>query len=109
MERETKTIATPAGKELILKAYLTARERNQLRDIFASEVKVDPTTNQALGGISGLVMSKAQDKLIELSVVSYEGSAENVMDRVLDSDSSEYDFILNEANKAGEGVFRQAK
>lgn len=111
MERETNTITTPAGKELIIKTYLTARERNELRDIFAAQMKMDVSNGKVLGSneISGELLAKAEKKLLGLMIVSYAGSNENVYERLGDELPAEYDFVVAECNKAEKGNFQTAK
>jgi hypothetical protein len=106
MERETKTIKTPGGKEVRLKTYLTARERNELRAIFLENMKFEGTQVKE---IDGGVVDKAERKLLELVVVSYNGSAENIIERLLEERPEEYDFVVSEANKISTGNFPRPK
>lgn len=108
MERETKKLKTPSGKELELKSYLTARERNELRGVFLKGMTVDPTTAQ-IKEIGGSVVEEAERKLLELAVVSYDGNLERIIDRILDGTPEDYDFVVAEANKIGTGNFQKAK
>ncbi len=110
MERETKKIKTPLGKEVELKTYLTAGERNELRRIYLENMKVEAKEGvPAIKEIPGTLVEQAEKKLIELAVVSYDGSSENIFGRLLDSMPEEYDFVIEEANKIGKGNFPQAK
>ena len=43
--------------------------------------------------------NKAQKKLIEIAVLSYDGQTENVIEKLLDGKASEYDFVVQETNK----------
>jgi hypothetical protein len=108
MERETKKIKTPSGKEVELKTYLTARERNELRNIFLKGMTVEPSTAQ-IKEISGELIEEAEKKLIEIVVVSFDNSAENIIGRILDGTPEDYDFIVSEANKISTGNFTKAK
>ncbi|MBI4119240.1 MAG: hypothetical protein HY456_00145 [Parcubacteria group bacterium] len=108
MDRPTNKIKTPAGKEAELKTYLTARERNQLRSVFLEGVNITPETSQPkIGDLSGTLLEKAEQKLLELALVSYDGAPENAIERLLDASPEEYDFVVAEANKIGN--FKQAK
>lgn len=110
-QRETRSVKTPSGKELVLKTYLTARERNELRGIFLGEMKVDTgeTGKAEIKDLSGASLEKAEHKLIELAIVAYDGSAENILNRLLDSMPDEYDFAVREANKTHLGNFQPPK
>ena len=108
MDRETKKLAAPSGKEFEIKIYLTARERNELRGVFLENVSVDPITTQPkIGDLSGILLEKAEKKIIELAVTSYDGNRENILERILDGSPEDYDFIVAEANKLGN--FKPAK
>jgi hypothetical protein len=108
--RETKKIKTPSGKEVELKIYLTARERNELRNIYLNEMKIEAKgETPVIKEIPGSIVEKTERKVIELTVVSYDGSKDNILERILDSLPEDYDFIVNEANKVGSGNFQKAK
>lgn len=110
MDRETRKIKTPSGKEVELKAYLTARERNDLRSVYLNNMKVGADGEMpVIKEIPGSIVEQSERKLIELAVVSYEGSPENILDRLLDGTPEEYDFVVAEANKIGKGNFPKAK
>ncbi|MBI2025415.1 hypothetical protein HYT04_01345 [Candidatus Kaiserbacteria bacterium] len=110
MERETIKTKTPSGKELELKAWLTARERNELRRVFLEGVSIDPNRKDAnLKDLSGDVLEKAEHKYVEIVVAKYDGSNERVLERLLDASPAEYDFAVAEAGKIDKGNFTQAK
>lgn len=110
MERQIRKIKTPLGKEIELKDYLTARERNELRTVYLSNMKVGTENDEpVIKEIPGSIVDQAEKKLIELAVVSYDGSRENILDRLLDGLPEEYDFVIEEANRIGKGNFQKAK
>lgn len=106
MERELKKIITPSNKEVEIKTYITARERNELRSIYLKNAEI---SENAIKGFSATVADEAEKKLIELIVVSFDGSKENIMDRILDGSPEDYDFIIVEAGKINNGSFQSAK
>lgn len=57
----------------------------------------------------GTAVDEAEHKFIELAVVSYDGSGEGILDRPLDTDPEEYDFVVAEANRLVTGNFQKAK
>lgn len=100
--RETKNVATPAGKNLVVKTYLTARERNAFRAVFIKNA--DYNVDQVSGAmqvtkIAGEATEEAERKIIELVVVSYDDKTEGIADLLLDGSPSEYDFVTAEAMK----------
>lgn len=111
MERQTKKVKAPSGKEVELKTYLTARERRQIREAYLNSInpEIDVNGKATITSVSGEKLSAAEDKLLEVSIVSYDGSTENVLNRILDGDSPEdYDFIIKEAGALKQD-FSQAK
>lgn len=110
MERETRKIKTPAGKELEIKTYLTARERNQLRGAFLSSMKLDTESTQ-VKEVGGEVLEVAEKKLLEVAVVEYDGkkATTDILNALLDGTPAEYDFVVAEANKISAGNLVKAK
>ena len=109
MERETKTLTTPLGKELKVKTYITAGERNKVRGVFLSSMKIDPNNGGKVQEIGGDTLEVAEHAYIDSVVVSYDGSTENILGRLLESSPDEYDFVVGAANKIGGGNFLKAK
>lgn len=108
--RETKTLKTPMEREIILKAMVTARERNSVRDLFYNNMKVDASGDKPeITEFSGSIVSKAEEKAIEATVVSYDGNTEDILNRILDATPEEYDFIIREINKIPGISFTKAK
>lgn len=103
MERETKTVKTPGGHDLVLKTYLTGRESNELKSLLFSSVKINSSDaeagNVAIGDISGQLVLDQERKSIELLVVSLDGTAEGATDRILDLPEAEYAAVVEEINK----------
>lgn len=114
-QRETKKITTPSGKEVELKTYLTARERNMIKDVFSNGMKIDlskidPITKKpVITEVSGNLLVKSTEKLLEIVVVGFDGSNENVMDRILDGSPKDYDYILEKVNEVNDGNLELAE
>lgn len=115
MERPTTTIKTPENKDLILKSYLTARERNEIRTVAleATKVKLDPAGKIAGNDmeVSGSLLAKMQETLIRQVVVSYNGQTnpDAIVNNLLDSIPEEYDFVVEESSKLQTGNLTPAK
>lgn len=114
MDRETKTLKTPAGKDLVVKARASVRERNQLRGVLLKNSKLDGEAAAAgevkISEIAGAATDEVERLAIQLFVVSYDGKTDGVADMLLDSeDGKEYDFVVAEASKALAGAFTPAK
>ena len=106
--RPTTKHTTPSGKEYEVKTYLTARERNELRGVFLNSTIVTPGAEKpAVPELTGSFLEKAEYKVIELAITTYDGSAEKILDRLLDGSPEDYDAVVGEAHKVGN--FTQAK
>jgi hypothetical protein len=111
-DRQTQKLTTPSGREFEIKTYLTARERNELRNVFLQNVAVDPSTGMQKGDIfASDLLDKGNRKTLELALISFDSSAENIVERIENAEHSQsaedYDFILAEATKIGN--FKQPK
>jgi len=105
-ERETKEFTTPGGLKLVVKTFLTGREVNEvLKKLFgAREISAQSDGSAA----AKLPIATGIDRnvfLIEAAVVSFEGSAENILERILDLPAKEYTAILNEVKSLADGNF----
>jgi hypothetical protein len=105
-ERKTKDITTPGGHAVTVKEYLTAREVNDvLRHIFGSQEVSTDADGAAKTKLSMSVGIERNIRLVEAAVVSLDGSAESLSDRLQDLPASEYAAILNEVKGLAEGHF----
>ena len=99
-ERETKTFETPDGVKVEVKTYLTGREMRAIKDTFLRHMKIKGEGDKSsFEGLQGSVTSEAEDKTIETSVVSVNGSKEGILNTILDLPAKEYNFIVKELNK----------
>ena len=105
--RETKTIKTPVDDhEVIFYAFVTGRERRELRDIYLDMMQVKSSMKGGrfvpeLQGsqVSPKLIKRAEDKMIEMLVISVNNVKENLVDKVLDMKSQDYDFVMEELNR----------
>ena len=115
MPRETKTVKTPAGNELVLIAYITGREQRQLTSLYMNNgVTVDPVTG-VIQGIKNDLIIQGQDLSWRLIIQSFNGKKDgvegfNLIDTILDLSSDETNFITSEVDKViGDASFKQKK
>lgn len=109
MERETKKFTTTSGKEVEIKTYLTKGERDLLRNILAEGRNVALKGEDQEETIPMTTMMKYQDESVKIAVVSFEGSSENVFERIQNSRAEDYDEILAETEKMQKGNLIAAK
>ena len=93
MTQENTTIQTPLGKNLTLKSFITIREKKIVQEKMREKklLSITPSTNP------DSITSEQQEFMekipLETCVVDYDGSKENVYERLLDLPSQEFDFI----------------
>jgi hypothetical protein len=110
MDRKTKKITLPSGKTAEVKEFMNAGERNELRNTFLKSIPIDPVTGQPKGDVFAAdLLEKGNQKLIEILVVSYDGSDERIAERLNEGTPEDYDFLIAELNKLSTGGFQKAK
>ena len=115
MQRETKTLTTPEGKELVLKTFMNAKERNAIKSAFLEGIKIDPNdiakkdNGEILQECDASIMLRAEKRMFEQLIVSYDKSSENIQERIEQASPKEYDFVTDELNKVTAGNFKKAK
>lgn len=94
MERETRTITTPLGHTVAVKTFFTQGERSAVQRILAG----DKNANAEAGGdykVSDLL--DAQQKAMEIAVVSLDSDTQNPVERITNTlPASEYDAVVAE-------------
>lgn len=107
MERSTKKIKTPGGYEIEMRDYITGREYRLIQSVFLSgmEVRVGvegtPEMNNAM---KPEMIDLAQDKTIEILIVSVNGNKENVLQSVLDMPKDDFDQVVAAMNEVSNGL-----
>ena len=100
--RVTKTIFTPLGHTVVLNAYLTGREAQELKSIMFTALKVSMEDVQSgkvsLGDVPSAFLVEQEKKALAFLVVSVDGDATAPVDKLLDLPSTEYDAVVKEIN-----------
>lgn len=97
MERETKIIKTPiSGEEVKLYTYLTGGENKQLQGVYLSAAKFEISEE---GGFKTKdydtnTIQLAEDKLIELMVISINGDNKDILKRINNMRLEDYKFVI---------------
>lgn len=90
-ERETKELKTSRGHTIVYKAYCTGREFNEIEQVYLTGAKVNMIGKEVhVDSFSPTIQQDADKKAIETLVVSLDGQAASVVDRVLDLPHDEY-------------------
>lgn len=88
-------ITTPRGKHKIeLKEYITGRDMRELKDIYLKVGKID-ATGQGMTDIKPEILNQAENKSIELAVISIDGATEGILEKILDMPAEDMNFIMD--------------
>jgi uncharacterized protein YidB (DUF937 family) len=104
--RDTKTLSTKAGYEVIYKSWISGGENNALQSIWLKDTKMSltPDGKTAIEGFTGMLEQDAQKKLIEILVISVKSPkaeapvTSNVVSLVEDMPLEDYNEVLNALN-----------
>ena len=98
MGDDTKIIETSGGK-VVLKTLMTARDMRNIRSIMTNQITVDGSDlDNPKYQISGAVMDQMQDKALEILVLEFNDSKEDILNRMLNLPADEYNKVLEEIN-----------
>jgi hypothetical protein len=102
-ERETKTFVTPGGRTVVLNAYLTGREANEIKNAMFGALKMNMEDAQSgkvnVSDVPGTFLAEQERKALGFLVVSVDGDPSDPVEKLLDLPSAEYEAVVAEANK----------
>ncbi len=94
-KRETKEITTSGNHKVVIKTYATGREFNEIQNCYLKDAKLNVIGGVTkIEGFSPTSEFEATKKTLELLVVSLDGIAENLVDRILDLRVDDYNEIV---------------
>jgi hypothetical protein len=100
MQRPTRTLTTTHGHEIVLNAFMTGGEFEQVQDVFLKKMEIGRIEREAgkeSATVSGLPASTATESnhiAIKFMVVSVDGSDEDVLGKVLALPVPDYRDVL---------------
>lgn len=98
-DRETKVIVTPLDKHnVVLNLWITGREKRELRNVFLENIKIGGSNPESIE-TSSEILTKAENKAIEIVISSVNEKNDNILDFILDMKMKDYEFVINEVNK----------
>lgn len=102
-ERETKTIGTPGGHNVVLRTYLTGREASGIKSDMLKAMRMSiPDTaagKVSIENVSGEFLVDQEHKTLGYLVVSVDDVRENALDLLLDLPSDDYKAVLDAVNE----------
>ena len=94
--------STPKGNTVLVKEYITGRDMNEYRKIAFSSMRVsnlDPKSGTSNTEFDTSMILQQEEKALQLTVLELNGSSENVLQRIMDLPSDEYEHIVKEVNE----------
>ncbi len=114
--RPTEKFTTTNGTEIEIYTYITGGEARELQMIFLEGVKIEMTGGEvgeqktsAVSPIDASLAMKAQDKAIELLVLSVGGKKENILKEAQDLPKRDFDDVLLKLNEIQNGLDAEKK
>jgi hypothetical protein len=96
---ETKTIKTPGGVEMVLKAWITGEESRRIDAPFKKLKMIVDSTGIGKGEMdAGLATEESIKTAIETIVISVAGKTIKIYDEVSALRKKDYQFVLNEVD-----------
>lgn len=110
MERETKKFKTSGGTEYEIKTYLTFKEARELQSVYLDNADlVAGADGSHVPSVKGNVARLAQDKSIEITLVSINGKTSNVLDELEKMKAHEATEIIDQINKIQDPITEEKK
>jgi hypothetical protein len=113
IQRETATFTTPSGDSVVIKTYLTGREK---RDITNASLPKSINYSAASEGEAQLdlaeITNRGEDAVIKNIVVSINGKTETEIDfvsAILDMRSEDADAVLQKIKEVADGLTTEKK
>lgn len=99
--QDTITIKTPVDQqEVIIKGFITGREKRELRNVFLKNVTLQGSpSGQTFSDLKASIVVEAENKAIEIVVISVAGKTEDKLDSVLNMKAEDYDFVMAKINE----------
>lgn len=102
-DRETQEFTTPGGRKVVLRAYLTGREANELKAVMYSALKMNMDDAQSgkvnVSDVPGTFLVEQEKKALSFLLVSVDGETNGVIDKLLDLPATEYEAVIKEVNR----------
>lgn len=97
-QRETRKFLTHNGNEVVVYTYMTVHERRKIRSLFMDNNQAIDAKGAFSPTLNSESISKSEDLTIEIMVQSYNGSSENILERLYDN-ADEFESVLKGINE----------
>jgi hypothetical protein len=99
-DRTTHEFTTPSGHKIVFNSYLTGREAQELKGLMLAVMKVN--TQDVQSGkidVPSTFIVDQEKRAFEYLIVSFDGSTETPVEKLLALPSSEYEAVVQEVNR----------
>lgn len=104
----SKQIVTKTGQAHIeIKDFINGRDLRAIQEVYAEHAEME--NGQLKKFKSADALSKIQDRLIDIVVISVNGNADNKIDAILDLPSTDYEQIIDAVQKVAQGTTAEKK
>lgn len=103
--QEQIELTTPVtGKKVVIRGYASGRIKQAISAIYLRGSSIETTATkdgeeQSKQVTNAIVGQEATNKAIELMVISVDGLTDNILDRILDLQEDDFDFVIAEVDK----------
>lgn len=94
--RETKSITTSSGKEVVFHSYLTGKEAREIQKVFLKNSTTDGSGKVV--GFNALAVTEAEELALKFLIVSISGNQENASAEVENLPEAEYREVMKAIN-----------
>ena len=97
--REFLTLTTPVSQQtVVVKAWINAREKREISSIYLANAKFDSASKQVINSDPN-VTQMVQDAELRTTIISIDGSADDIVNRCLDMKVQDFEFVVKEVEK----------
>ena len=97
---ETRIFETPFKKfKIEIKTYLTAEDEFEIQKVMYNAAEIKGGVVSDVNSLTGDIMKKMEEKVIEKAIVSIDSDKERVIERIWKMPAQDYDFIKDEMDK----------
>lgn len=109
-ERETHEIVTPLkGHKLICKSWINGREKQKIDGAMFKSIDTEGDGKTMKPKMNETMLAGQENASIEAVVISVDGNEVDVLNRVLDMRSKDFEFVVKHAESIVEGDFDEKK
>ena len=95
--RETLELITPSGSKVVLKAWITGREKRALRQPYFQNIKIGGAG--VSDQIGGEIVDQIEDLTIQTLIISIDGKTDGILDTVLEMKEKDYQSVIDKINE----------